>query len=116
MSNEKTPPKKIEFHNIVSEGFREMHVDGAHGGLTPKGHINLSFYAERFPIPKSNVLTLDEDKGVYMDAGVGEDSKEGIIRRYEFGVFMDLKTATEIYNFIGSKIAELESLTQPQND
>ena len=46
--------KTITIHNKISSDFREIHVDGAYGGLTPRGLINLNFYAERAPIPKSS--------------------------------------------------------------
>ena len=52
MSKKDGNPKIIEFHNKVNENFREVHVDGAHGGVTPRGFINANFYSERFPVPK----------------------------------------------------------------
>jgi len=109
-------PKKIEFHNKVNENFREVHVDGAHGGVTPRGFINANFYSERFPIPKSNILEFDEEANKFINSGIGEGSKEGIVRHYEFGVYMDLKTAKEFYKFLGGKINELETIIKNEHN
>lgn len=104
--------KNIQFHNKLSPNFREIHVDGAYGGITPRGYINLNFYAERFPIPKSTTYNLQENK---LAEKITEECKAGIIREYEFGVYLDFNTATDIYNFLGQKIKELET-KRDEND
>jgi hypothetical protein len=108
----KEEQKNIQFHNKLSSNFREIHVDGAYGGITPRGYINLNFYAERFPIPKSTIYNIQENK---LAEKIGEESKEGVMREYEFGVYLDFDTATDIYNFLGQKIKELES-KRKEND
>ena len=44
---EKQTDNQIIFYNKISPNFKEIHVDGAFGGVTPKGDMNLNFYAER---------------------------------------------------------------------
>ena len=51
----------IRFHFIKAEQFRNIHVDGAHGGVTPKGLIQVAIYNERVPIPREVVHTVSED-------------------------------------------------------
>lgn len=116
MNKKEGDPKKIEFHNILNENFREVHVDGAHGGVTPRGFINANFYSERFPIPKSNILEFDEKTNKFINSSLGKGSKEGIIRHFEFGIYMDLKTAKEFHKFLGDKINELEKLSYNEHD
>lgn len=100
---------KITYHNKISSGYREIHVDGAHGGITPRGYISLSFFAERFPIPKSSTFLLTENS-LGAKISDSEDSKKGIIRDYEMGVYMDINTAKDLKKFLEDRISELENL------
>ena len=101
----------LEFHNKISSNFRELHVDGAYGGITPRGFINLNFFAERFPIPKSSTYALVNQQ-LSEKIEDSADSKTGLVREYEFGIYFDLATATELHNFLGEKIKELETRNQ----
>jgi hypothetical protein len=105
---------KITFHNKINPLYREIHVDGAHGGITTRGYINLSFYAERKPIPKSNVVTIDET-GLVVGNVDSKDSKVGILREYEVGIYLDRNTAQELANFLQQKIKEIDILTNTEN-
>ncbi len=102
---------KVTFHNKINPQYREIHADGAHGGITSRGFINLSFYAERYPIPKSTDVIFDE-KGDVAGRVNDPDSKEGFLREYEMGVYMDVNTAQEIVTFLQQKINELRALMQ----
>lgn len=106
----------VTFHNKISNNFRQVHVDGAYGGITPPGLINLSFYAERLPIPKSSDYSLNEDFSLGEKLKDSEDSKQGVVREYEFGIYCDLKTATDIKNFLAERIADLQKALIEKND
>src|SRR5687768_6584573 len=86
---------KVTIHNKISTSYKSYHVDGAYGGITPKGLISLQFFSERFPIPKSSDFSVSNGR-------IGErivdstDSKVGIIREYESGIFMDINVAKEM--------------------
>jgi hypothetical protein len=108
--------RKVSFHNKISSNYRELHVDGAFGGVTTRGYINLSFYAERAPIPKSTDFELTEDNTVGNLIGHSEDSKTGILREFEFGIYMDLNAARTLAEFINNKVADLEKLLKDNND
>jgi hypothetical protein len=104
--------KKVTFHNKINSSFREIHVDGALGGITPRGYINVNFFAERFPIPKSTEFNVVENKKIGEKLGDSIDSKTGIIREYEFGIYMNIETAKNISNFLQDKIKEFETITK----
>lgn len=116
------PGKKIDektrvtIHNKINQGFREIHVDGGLGGITPKGLINLNFYAERFPIPKSTDFDIDEKTKQLKRITDSNDTKSGIIREYEFGVYMDIDTAINIKSWLQTKIEEYENLIKEQSN
>lgn len=86
--------------------YRVVYTDGLIGGLTPTGAINLNFYATRSTIPKSVLHTIEEGK--LSPKGIpSEDSKKGVMREIEIGIYMNKKTAREIYEFL-KKFVESE--------
>jgi hypothetical protein len=110
MPKKHTPTQRVvTFHNKVNPNFRQIHVDGAFGGITPPGFINMSFYAERFPMPKSTNYLINENNTLGEKVEDSRDSKTGVIREYEFGIYCDLKTAINIRNFLNDRILELEN-------
>lgn len=77
--------------------YRTIHVDGFIGGITPTNLVNLNFYSTRKSIPKSITHSINsfgkiEGKGV-----PSEDSKVGIMREIEMGLYMNKDTAEEIF-------------------
>ncbi|MCH8274452.1 MAG: hypothetical protein IH851_06665 [Armatimonadetes bacterium] len=107
----KQPKKKAEsqirFHHIKSNLYREVHAEGAWGGVTPSLKLHFSFYSQRNPIPQQTVHELK-------DGALGKEilelrvSKEGVIREVEVGVFMDLSAAKVFHKWLSEKIKELE--------
>ena len=93
-------------HNKISNNFRELHVDGAYGGITPKGLCNINFYAERLAIPKASDFKIEDDKLVKISDSA--DSKKGIIREFETGVYMTIETAKELHKWLGDQIIFFE--------
>lgn len=85
--------------------YRSVYSDGLIGGLTPTGSISLSFYATRNPIPKSITHQIAQNGIVNPKGDISEDSKLGIIREVEVGIYMNKKTAKDIYDFL-KKIIE----------
>lgn len=54
-----TPKIRITYRE--AEGHRTVAVTGAHGGLTPTGHIQASLYHERVKKPES--VVRDQESG-----------------------------------------------------
>ncbi len=101
--------KTITIHNIKSGNFRQFFVNGAYGGLTPQGYLNLNFYSERNPIPKGTVYELDENNVLGNEIENLTDSKEGAIREFEIGVFMDIDTCVKLRDYLTQKIEQFNS-------
>lgn len=116
-TNDENPGlKSVVIHNKISPIYRELHIDGAHGGLTPKGMLNLSFYAERHAIPKSTEYALNDNFTLGEVIANSDDSKKGIVREYEFGVYMDIKSAEELRNFLDLQIQQFRKAQQLHSD
>ncbi len=93
---------KISFDYIKSNQFRVIHVDGVHGGATPKGHaIQMAFFSERAPIPKRETYGLVGGK---LGERKEKVERDAIVREVEVEVIMDLETAKAITKWLGEKI------------
>jgi hypothetical protein len=104
----------ISIHNIKSNQFRQSHTDGASAGITPSGHININFYSQRNAIPKETVFELNEDGTLGPLKNVSKDSKNGIIREYDFGIHVDIDTCIGIKNLLEQKIREYERIIKEE--
>lgn len=91
--------KSVQIHYIKNKTYRSIYSDGAIGGVTPLGQINLCFYATRNAIPKAINYKLEADGKLGKVLGMSEDSKSGVVREIELGVYMNKQTAREIYEF-----------------
>jgi hypothetical protein len=102
-------PDKIRFDYIKSDQHREIFVEGVHGGLTPKGRIQMSLFCERQPIPRQIVHKFD---GVQLGPEIKSErlSRDAIIRSVDATLILDLETAEVLYKWLGSKIKEGKEL------
>lgn len=101
-------PSEVKFDYIKSNFFRVIRVDGAHGGMgTNINTIQLAFFSERRPIPKSETYPL-------VDGKLGERSKklsrDAIIREVEVEAIIDLDTARALKNLIDENIKKIENI------
>lgn len=104
-----TQKKKLRFNFIKSSSFRVVHADGAWGGITPHGNIQVAFFSERTPIPQQIVHELTE-------TGLGPEIKEervardGVVREVEVSVQMNLDIAKSVHDWLGKKIENAEKI------
>lgn len=109
------PTKKSKdsliIHNIKNANYRQIHVDGAHGGITPTGYINLNFYSQRGAIPKGTEFELSPDGQIGEAIKNIEGTKNGIVREFEFGIYMDIQACESLKQFLELKIEEFKRVT-----
>ena len=101
----------IDIHYMKTSGFREVPCDGALGGSTPHGKLWLAFYNERFPLPRvmRQKLKMSNDSNETLDVSSPAtvvESRRGLIRNVEFGVYMSLETASDLHQWLGEYLAE----------
>lgn len=100
-------PDEIAFDYIKTPDYREVHVDGAWGGLTPRGYIQMAIYNERLPIPQQTTFALKDNQ-------LGDEVKEkrrtrqAIIRNVEVDLIMDLNTAESMRDWLDQHIQRLK--------
>lgn len=107
--------KTIVINNIKNPNYRQIHVDGAHGGITPSGYINLNFYSQRGVIPKGTEFALNDRGEIDEPIRNIDGTKSGIIREFEFGVYMDIATCENLKTFLEKKINEYKELVELKN-
>ena len=99
---------KASFDYIKSNQFRVIHVDGAHGGITPRGHsIQMALFSERAPIPKRETYKLEEGR---LGERIAKEERDAIIREVEVEALIDLETAKIIVEWLKGKIKQAENL------
>jgi len=100
--------QEITFEYIKSNYFRVIHVDGAHGGITPKARgIQMAFFCERQPIPQEETFLVEEGR---LEGPTDRKGRTGIIREVEVEVVMDLPTAKAIKDWLQSRIDQIDEL------
>jgi hypothetical protein len=104
---------KISFDYIKSSQFRVIRVDGAHGGITPKGHvIQMAFFSERQPIPKRETYKLEKGR---LSKLIAKEERNAIIREVEVEALIDIETAKTIVKWLEDKIQQAENLRKQLN-
>lgn len=102
-------PSSIALNYIKSNYFRVVHVDGAMGGFTPRGHLFMSLFSERAPLPDVIVQAVENGQ---LGKEIVEQRKgsEGIIRELEVGVVMDLNVAKSLLAWLKERVDILEQM------
>lgn len=100
-------PQRLRFHYIKSQSFRVVHVDGALGGVTPRGLIHCAVYSERAAIPQTTEHDLSAE-GRLGDV-VSQEGKEGIVRELDVDLIMTMQTAIDLRDWLNARIGELEN-------
>jgi hypothetical protein len=62
MKKEETKPNKVKFFYEKTEDYRPVYINGAYGGMSPKGELIAHFYMEYSDVPLEQITPLD-DKG-----------------------------------------------------
>lgn len=99
-SKSKPSKQEIAIHYQKNPFYRTIYADGLIGGKTLANAYSFSFYATRNPIPKILVHDVDQDGTIEPIGKSSEDSKIGIIREIEIGIYMNETTARDIYVYL----------------
>ena len=104
----------VDFHYIKANSFHVVFADGVWGGITPRGYIGMSFFSERYPIPKKLVHETKADGTLGPETN--RETKIGIIREVGVEVQMDLAMAKSFRSWLDEKITVLEQQTGMSKD
>lgn len=104
MNEEKKNNYKFKY--VFEDNYNPKYVNGAFGGVNPQGEINLNFYMERFAIPKTEKLEINEVNTITNITHEPEDVENRFIRFIECGIIMNKERAQEIYEFLGDILSK----------
>ena len=98
--------KKISFKYIFPSDLRELHVNGAYGGLSPDGLIRMAVYSERQAIPNL------EQRKISPDSTLGElieqEKKYEMVRVVQASLVFNAQTAKSFIKWLDDRIKEHE--------
>lgn len=115
MSDQPQPVQVNEIKFTYQKGnfYRVIHVDGAHGGVSPSArYIHMNLFSERRTIPKEQFFLVPE-QGVASALGPPFSTTDigGIFREIETCAVMDIDTAKAIHAWLGKKISEFKVIS-----
>jgi|ERR1039457_1334311 hypothetical protein len=108
----------ITFKYIFKYDYNPVYVNGAHGGISPRGEIIANFYLERSPLPNSITHAITPE-GTVSDQAVAADPENlnsSIVRYISSGVVLNYQNAKNLHSWLGDNIAELERLQQAREN
>ena len=102
-------PRELGVAWEASPELRQYHADGVFGGLTPKGHIYMSFFAERPPYPKASRLIIGAQGRPSSDTPVRSDNEPVLVREVQASVYLEYDVARAINQWLSRQIELLEA-------
>jgi hypothetical protein len=108
----------ISFKYIFKYDYNPVYVNGAHGGVSPRGEIVANFYLERQPLPNEITHAINPDGSIGTDViAVDPENLNNLIVRYvSSGVVLNYQNAKALHSWLGDKVEELERLMQTREE
>jgi hypothetical protein len=97
-------PPKVRFDYIKSPQFRVVHVDGAYGGITPRGQLFISLYSERLPIPTAIVHQLNPNGQLGDEILSERETRKGVVREVEIGLQFDIRGCQVFHELASNQV------------
>lgn len=103
--------RELKFKYIFDNHYNPVYVNGAHGGVTPRGELIVNFYLERQPLPNSitHEIAANGTIGPEINADPA-DLGSSLVRVVSSGVVLSHQTAKDIHYWLGEKIKEMEAV------
>lgn len=109
MSHDKK--QEITFKYIFNYAYNPVYVNGAHGGLSPRGELVMNFYLERPPLPEE--IRHEINPNGTIGAVTGEEPHNlgsSMVRFIDSGVVLNYESARNIHHWIGERLKEMEAM------
>jgi len=100
---------EFKFKYIFTYDYNPVYINGAHGGVTPRGELVVNFYQERQPLPNAMTHELNPNGTIGREVSVEpDDLNRSLVRFVSNGVVVNYQTARELHFWLGEKIKEME--------
>ncbi len=102
---------EIRFTYIMGEGYRPVLVNGAHGGVSPRGEMVINFYHERPPLPETITHELSPDGTIGREVQPDPASVTNtMVRSVDVGIIMSYENARNFHLWLGERLKEMEAM------
>ncbi len=106
----------ITFKYIFTYDYNPKYVNGAHGGISPRGELVVNFYLERPPLPNSVSHEINPNGTIGPETAMDpSDLNNSLVRYISTGVVLSPQTARDLHAWLGEKIRELEAIEQARS-
>lgn len=108
----------LSFKYIFTYDYNPVYINGAHGGISPRGEIIANFYLERPPLPNKITHAINPDGSIGADVIETDPANlnSTIVRYVSSGVVLNYQNARALHDWLGDKIKELEQLMQAREE
>lgn len=96
--------KKVKFVFKKSEGHQIHYVNGAFGGITPRGDVLYHLFFEHRGLPAEEEMTLEEGELKPQEKDLADIE---IIRDLKVGIIMTPEQAENLANWLLSRVDEI---------
>jgi hypothetical protein len=108
---------ELKFKYIFDYGYNPVYVNGAHGGVSPRGELVMNFYLERMALPESISHEINPNGTIGKEtAAEPDDLAQSMVRFIESGVVMNYQNARELHLWLGERLKEMEALEQAKSN
>lgn len=106
---------EITFKYIYNYNYNPTYVNGAQGGVSPRGEIVVHFYHERPPLPNAITHEITPQGGIGRETAVEpENLASSMVRFIDTGVVMNYDNARLFHTWLGDRLSELENMHRTQ--
>ena len=104
---------EMTFKYIFTYDYNPVYVNGAHGGISPRGELVMNFYLERQPLPNAISHEITQAGQIGPETEVEpSDLGRSLVRQVINGIVVNQQTARELHFWLGEKLKEFEALDQ----
>lgn len=99
----------VNFKYKFDDNYNPLYINGAYGGINPRGEIIANFYFERNPLPYEEKRHIDEAGEFVGEIETNPKEHEtNVVRYVSAGVVMNLDSAKAIHQWLGQHIEQFE--------
>jgi hypothetical protein len=116
MSRNNTEPS-VTFKYIFPYDYNPVFVNGAHGGVSPRGELIANFYLERHPLPSEITHAITKEGAIGDVTAVDPDDLHSSMVRYvPCGIVLNYENAVNLNKWLSDNIAEMKRILQARSE
>jgi len=97
----------VKFIYSKSEDYKLHYINGAYGGLTPRGDLICNFFFEYRELPEEEEHIVEGDQLRLKTEGINAGPRE-VLRDMKTGVIMTPAQAEKLANWLMEKVVEFK--------